>query len=74
MVEDIARLSGVRLRVTTLYAALVRLEQRGLVEALPKTERRRPYRLTVTGTAVLRAQLTYMETLAAAGRARLATT
>jgi DNA-binding PadR family transcriptional regulator len=74
MVEDIARLSGVRLRVTTLYAALARLEQRGYVEALPKVERRRPYRITAAGTMVLRAQLTYMETVAAAGRARLAIT
>ena len=73
MVEDIARLSGVRLRVTTLYSALARLEQRGLVEALPPAERRRPYQLTAAGTAALGEQLTYMETLAAAGRARLAT-
>ena len=73
MVEDIARLSGVRLRVTTLYAALARLEHRGLVEALPPAQRRRPYQLTAAGAAVLREQLTYMETLAAAGRARLAT-
>src|SRR5215468_4789020 len=72
MVEDIARLSGVRLRPTTLYAALARLEQRGLVESLPAEERRRPYRLTEAGEAVLREQLQSMKSFVAAGLVRLA--
>jgi DNA-binding PadR family transcriptional regulator len=72
MVEDIARLSHIRLRPTTLYAALARLEQRGLVESLPAEERRRPYRLTEAGAAVLREQLQSMERFAAAGLVRLA--
>jgi hypothetical protein len=42
MVDDIGHLSGVRLRPTTLYAALARLEQRGRVAGLPMEERRRP--------------------------------
>ena len=33
----------------TLYAALVRLEEAGLVEALEPVDRRRPYRLTAVG-------------------------
>ena len=33
----------------TLYAALARLEERGLIEALPPVDRRRPYRLTGLG-------------------------
>src|SRR5215467_4084006 len=53
MVEDIARLSHIRLRPTTLYAALARLEQRGLVESLPAEERRRPYQLTEAGAKTL---------------------
>lgn len=73
MVEDIASLSGTRPRVTTLYAALARLEQRGLVQSLPAEERRRPYRLTPAGAAMLRAQLRGMESFASAGLARLAT-
>jgi DNA-binding PadR family transcriptional regulator len=73
MVEDIARLSGARLRPTTLYAALARLEQQGLVEALPLEQRRRPYRLTGGGAAALREQLTSMESFVAAGLKRLAT-
>jgi DNA-binding PadR family transcriptional regulator len=71
MAEDIARMSGVRLRPTTLYAALARLEQRGWVESLPAVERRRPYRLTAAGAAVLREQLRSMETFVASGLARL---
>jgi len=72
MVEDIARLSGVRLRPTTLYAALARLEHRGLIQALPMEERRRPYRLTGAGAHVLSEQLHSMESFAAAGLQRLA--
>jgi DNA-binding PadR family transcriptional regulator len=37
----------------TLYAALARLEEGGLIEALPPVERRRPYRLTAVGAGVL---------------------
>lgn len=73
MVEDIARLSHIRLRPTTLYAVLARLEHRGFVEALPAQERRRPYQLTEAGAAVLCKQLQSMERFAAAGLVRLAT-
>ena len=73
MVEDIARLSHIQLRPTTLYAVLARLEQRGLVESLPAVERRRPYLLTEAGAAVLRTQLQSMEQFATAGLGRLAT-
>src|SRR5262245_65555757 len=37
----------------TLYAALARLEARGLIEALAPVDRRRPYRLTAIGERVL---------------------
>lgn len=72
MVEDIERLAGVHLRPTTLYAALARLEQQGLVAALPPEDRRRPYVLTDRGRLTLRAQLNSMESFASAGLARLA--
>jgi len=45
----------------TLYGALSRLEQYGLIAALPADERRRPYRLTAQGTAFLRQYLTSLE-------------
>jgi DNA-binding PadR family transcriptional regulator len=72
MMEDIAALSGVRLGPGTLYGALARLEQRGWIEALPSTDRRRPYRLTGAGAAVLREQLGTLERFAASGLKRLA--
>lgn len=72
MVEDIERLAGIRLRPTTLYAVLARLEHRKLVEALAPEDRRHPYRLTGAGATALREQLRSMETFAAAGLKRLA--
>jgi DNA-binding PadR family transcriptional regulator len=56
----------------TLYAALTRLEERGLVEPLTSVDRRRPYRLTGLGAAVLQEQLTELSALAALGLQRLA--
>lgn len=73
MVEDIERMAGVRLGPGTLYGALARLEQRGLIEPLPADERRRPYRLTALGASALREQLTALERFATAGLSRLAT-
>ncbi len=72
MVVDIDGLAGVRLGPGTLYAALARLEERGMIEALEATDRRRPYRLTGTGRALLGEQLAAMQELAAAGLRRLA--
>jgi len=72
MMEDIERMGGVRLGPGTLYGALARLEARGLIEPLPAEERRRPYRLTGLGVAVLREQLTSLQAFAATGLKRLA--
>jgi DNA-binding PadR family transcriptional regulator len=55
----------------TLYAALARLEERGLIEALPPEERRRPYRLTAVGAAVLAEQLRDLAEFADLGLRRL---
>src|ERR1017187_3498893 len=57
MIEDIALLCGTRLGPGTLYGAIARLEQQGWIEPLPAEERRRPYRITPVGLAVLRAKL-----------------
>lgn len=73
VMEDIEALTGVRLGPGTLYGALARLEDRGLIEPLPVVEgvRRRPYQLTALGTTGLREQLTSLETFATAGLRRL---
>ena len=73
MMEDIEDLAGVRLGPGTLYGALARLEQRGLIEALPAQDRRRPYRLTAVGETVLREHLKSLEHFTAGSLRRLAT-
>jgi DNA-binding PadR family transcriptional regulator len=55
----------------TLYAALARLEERGLIEALPPVDRRRPYRLTAVGAGVLAEQLRDLAAFAELGLKRL---
>ncbi len=72
MIEDIESLAGVRLGPGTLYGALTRLEQRGLIEALPAEDRRRPYRLTQRGAASLHERLAILERFATVGLQRLA--
>ena len=55
----------------TLYGALDRLERLGLIESLPASERRHPYRITAPGAAALRVHLDSLERVSAAGRLRL---
>jgi DNA-binding PadR family transcriptional regulator len=61
IMTDVERVSGSPLGPGTLYGALARLEERGLIEALPPEERRRPYRLTKLGAATLETQLEQMQ-------------
>jgi DNA-binding PadR family transcriptional regulator len=71
IMDDVRRIGGLRLGPGTLYAALARLERRGLIEALQPEERRRPYRLTEQGAAVLRDRLESLAGVARTGLARL---
>ncbi len=50
---DIDSFAGVRLGPGTLYGAITRLEERGLIEPLGADERRRPYQVTAAGSAAL---------------------
>jgi DNA-binding PadR family transcriptional regulator len=72
MIEDIAQMAAVRLGPGTLYGAIARLEQRGLIAPLPAEDRRRPYRLTAQGATVLREQLAALQAFATTGLRRLA--
>jgi len=55
----------------TLYAALARLERRGLIEPMGPEDRRRPYRLTPGGSQALASHLAEMGRLVQVGHARL---
>ena len=72
LISDIEGFAGVTVGPGTLYAALTRLVDRGLVEALPVDGRRRPYRLTAVGAEALHGYLTHARTVAGVGLRRLA--
>jgi DNA-binding PadR family transcriptional regulator len=69
--QDVQEVAGVRLGPGTLYGALSRLEERGLIEALPSEDRRRPYRLTAAGAAALDEQLRMLDRVVSTGLKRL---
>jgi len=71
IMSDVEAISGLPLGPGTLYAALARLEQRGLIEALEPVDRRRPYRLTVLGATTLGSQLDGLAGFARIGLDRL---
>ncbi len=73
MMEDIKEMCGAKLGPGTLYGALVRLEERGLVEPVGSEDRRKPYRLTAAGASALEGRLRELEGFARAGLRRLAT-
>jgi DNA-binding PadR family transcriptional regulator len=71
LTKDIEDFAGVSLGPGTLYGAITRLEERGLIEPLPSEERRRPYRITAGGRAALTEAVREMRTLADTGEVRL---
>ena len=71
IMADVEETTGQPLGPGTLYAALGRLERRGLIEPLPAEERRRPYRLTGLGATTLRAHLDQLERFVQIGLVRL---
>jgi DNA-binding PadR family transcriptional regulator len=71
IVGDIQELAGVHLGPGTLYGVLSRLEGQGMILALPAEGRRRPYRITATGSRALAGQLATIATVAETGLGRL---
>ena len=69
---DIEAFAGVRLGPGTLYGAITRLEEQGLIEPLDAENRRRPYRIAAAGTAELADSLAGMRRIVQAGTTRLA--
>jgi len=71
LLKDVEEFGGVTLSPGTLYGAITRLEELGLIEPLAGDERRRPYRITTNGAQVLREIISEMRRLADVGVARL---
>ena len=71
IMADVEQGTGRPLGPGTLYAALARLEERGLIEALPPVERRRQYRLTAVGATTAAEQLRELSAFADLGLRRL---
>ncbi|HEY5025895.1 MAG TPA: PadR family transcriptional regulator [Acidimicrobiales bacterium] len=73
LAKDIEQFAGVHLVPGTLYAALTRLVDQGLIEPVASDdERRRPYRITPAGAEALREQLSEQRRVANLGLRRLA--
>ena len=69
---DIDAFAGVRLGPGTLYGAITRLEERGLIEPLDADDRRRPYRITAAGSTALSDSLASLRRVVEVGTTRLA--
>ena len=71
LLKDIESFAGVRLGPGTLYGAITRLEERGLVAAMAADDRRRPYRITAEGLTQLRATVASMRRIAEVANTRI---
>lgn len=71
LARDIEAFAGAELGPGTLYGAITRLEERGLIEPLEQDQRRRPYRLTAAGRAELAAAVRELGAIANEGAQRL---
>ncbi len=73
LIKDIEQFADVTLGPGTLYGALARLEDAGLVRALPAQNRRHPYAITAAGTSALTEHLRRDQKIARVGLARIGT-
>jgi len=71
IMTDIESDTGRPMGAGTLYAALARLEESGLIEPLAPVDRRRPYRLTGVGASMLAEQLRGLSAFAQQGLRQL---
>jgi DNA-binding PadR family transcriptional regulator len=74
LIKDVEDFAGVKMGPGTLYGCLTKLEEAGLIEALPAQDRRHPYRITAQGSATLRERLSESARIAKLGLQRLAGT
>ncbi len=71
LIKDIEQFAGVKLGPGTLYGVLARLEECGLIRALPSEGRRYPYEVTAAGTGALTARLVSDGQIAKVGLERI---
>jgi DNA-binding PadR family transcriptional regulator len=72
MMEDIEQFAGVRLGPGTLYGAITRLEERGYIQAIESSDKRRqPYRLTDSGRQHLAAETAALSRIVKTAASRL---
>ena len=71
LAKDIEGFAGVVLGPGTVYGAITRLEERGLIEPTTDDARRRPYRITAVGRTALAAAVHDLRVIADEGAARL---
>jgi DNA-binding PadR family transcriptional regulator len=72
LTKDIDHFSGIHLAPGTLYAALDRLVDHGLIEGLEPVGRRRPYKITPQGASALMTHLQAQRRVTETGIGRLA--
>jgi DNA-binding PadR family transcriptional regulator len=72
LIKDIEDFAGIKLGPGTLYGCLAKLEQAGLVEALPSEDRRHPYRITQIGIYAVEKRLSESARIARIGLKRIA--
>jgi len=72
LIKDIEDFAGVKLGPGTLYGCLAKLEEAGLVEALPSVARRHPYRITQSGIYAVEERLSESARIAKIGLKRIA--
>jgi len=71
IMADVEAFAGVRLGPGTLYGAITRLEERGLIRPRQSDDRRQPYRITAAGRQYLRDELASLDQVVRTGQRRL---
>lgn len=71
IMTDIQTFANVELGPGTLYGAITRLEQRGLIRPVAGDDRRQPYRMTAAGRRHLEEELAGLESMVRIGLRRL---
>ncbi|MDQ2947669.1 MAG: PadR family transcriptional regulator [Acidobacteriota bacterium] len=71
IMRDIECFAGVRLGPGTLYGAITRLEERGMIRAIKTSGRRQPYAIRAEGRTSLQEQLVALDKTVRTGLRRL---